>query len=414
MTEAAARPEEAHPGLRRLHLPLRMPLYPSLHLPLHRLPPAAREALPVALLLPLLLLHLAGTARSSDLPLAAALTTALVLPLAWRHRAPYPVFGTVAAAALLQWLADVPLPADVALLVALYTVAAHTGRRGTLAACAVVLGGALAACLRWSTDGAFAAPFVALAATAVTAATLGAHARTTRAHLAVLAERAAHLARQQEQRERLAVAEERARIAREVHDIVGHHLSVMVALTDAAVHVRDRAPEQATAVLLRAAETGRQALTDLRRPLGLLRTGEPDPQRHPLPGIAELEPLAERMRAAGLPVRLDVHGEPERLPATVQLTVHRLVQEALTNTLKHAPAGTRAEVRIHCAPAAVTVDVTDDNPAPRPATASGQGIPGMRERAAAHGGTLSAGPLPDGGWAVRARLRLGGGPAASA
>ncbi|MFI1518767.1 ATP-binding protein [Kitasatospora cineracea] len=90
------------------------------------------------------------------------------------------------------------------------------------------------------------------------------------------------------------------------------------------------------------------------------------------------------------------------------------MQEALTNTLKHAPAGTRAEVRIHCAPAAVTVDVTDDNPAPRPATASGQGIPGMRERAAAHGGTLSAGPLPDGGWAVRARLRLGGGPAASA
>jgi signal transduction histidine kinase len=408
MTEAAARPEEAHPGLRPLHLPL--------HLPLLRLPPAAREALPVALLLPLLLLHLAGTSRSSDLPMAAALTTALVLPLAWRHRAPYPVFGTVAAVALLQWLADIQLPADVALLVALYTVAAHTGRRGTLAACAVVVGGALAACLSWSTDCAFAVPFTALAATAVTAATLGAHARTTRAHLAVLAERSAHLARQQEQRERLAVAEERTLIAREVHDIVGHHLSAMVALTDAAVHVRHRAPEQATTALLRAAETGRQALTDLRRPLGRLRTGDSDPQRHPLPGIAELEPLADRMRAAGLPVRLDVHGEPGHLPATVQLTVHRLVQEALTNTLEHAPAGTRAEVRIHCTPAAVTVDVTDDNPAPRPATATatGRGILGMRERAATHGGTRSAGPLPNGGWAVHARLRLDNGPATTA
>ncbi len=400
MTEAAARPQEAHLGLR---LPL-----PPRHL-LRRLPPAAREALPVALLLALLLLHLAAGYPSWELPPAAALTTALVLPLAWRNRAPYPVFGTVAAAALLQWLADVQLPADVALLVALYAVAAHTGRRGTLVACAVVAGGALAACLRWSTDGAFVAPFAALTATAATAATLGAHARATRAHLAVLA-------RQQEQRERLAVAEERARIAREVHDIVGHHLSVMVALTDAAVHVRHRAPEQATAALRQAAETGRQALTDLRRPLGLLRAGEPAPEREPLPGIAELEPLADRMRAAGLPVRLDVRGAPDRLPATVQLTVHRLVQEALTNTLKHAPAGTRAEVRIHCTPTAVTVDVTDDNPTPPPpaATGSGQGVPGMRERAAAHGGTLSAGPLPDGGWAVRAHLRLGDGPAASA
>ncbi|MFJ5881605.1 sensor histidine kinase [Kitasatospora cineracea] len=393
MTEAAARPPEARLGLR---LPLHL---------LHRLPPAAREALPVALLLALLLLHLAAGYPSWELPAAAALTTALVLPLAWRNRAPYPVFGTVAAAALLQWQAGIQLPADVALLVALYAVAARTGRRGTPVACAVVAGGALAACLSWSTDGPYAVPLAALTAAAATAAALGAHARTTRAHLAVLA-------RQQEQRERLAAAEERARIAGEVHDIVGHHLSVMVALTDAAAHIRHRAPEQAATALRQAAETGRQALTDLRRPLGPPRTGEPAPEREPLPGIAELAPLADRMRAAGLPVRLDVHGAPEHLPATVQLTVHRLVQEALANTLRHAPAGTRAEVRIHCTPTAVTVDVTDDNPTPPPpaATGSGQGIPGMRERAAAHGGTLSAGPLPDGGWAVRTRLRLGGGP----
>ncbi|MFF2747420.1 sensor histidine kinase [Kitasatospora sp. NPDC058048] len=378
-----------------------------------RLPPAVRDALLPALLL----LNAATTRPPHELPVAVALTAALALPLLWRRRAPRTVFAAVAAAALVQWLTGVQLPADVALLVALYTVAATSGRRGALVAGALVEAGALLACLRWATEGAFLTPFVAVTAMVVAAAVLGVNVRTTRAYLAALEERAARLEHEQEQQARLAVAEERTRITREMHDIVTHNLSVMVALTDAAVYAQHRSPDRATTAMLQISETGRQALTDMRRSLGVLRTDEPDAQRHPLPGIAQLEALADQMCAAGLPTRLDVHGGHAHIPATAQLTVYRLVQEALTNTLKHTPAGTRATVRIQCSTAAVTVDVTDSGPRPphpRPAAApSGHGIPGMRERSAAYGGTLRAGPLPDGGWAVRTRLLLDSGEAAA-
>ncbi|MCX4631637.1 histidine kinase [Streptomyces sp. NBC_01443] len=377
-----------------------------------RVPPLVWDAaLPI-----LLLLNVVTTYPARELPVAAALTAALALPLLWRRRAPLAVFGAVAAAAFVQWLMDVQLPADIALLVALYTAAAHTGRRGTLLAGAVVEGGAVLACLRWAQDGAFLTPFVALSATVVAAAVLGVNVRTGRAYLAAVQERAERLALHQEQQARLAVAEERARITREMHDIVTHNLSVMVALTDAAVYARHRSPDRATAAMLQISETGRQALTDMRRSLGVLRTGERDAERHPPPGIAQLEALADQMGAAGLPTRLEVRGGHTHVPATAQLTVYRLVQEALTNTLKHTPAGTRATVLVECSAQAVGVDVTDSGPRPaRPAAAPpGHGIPGMRERAAAYGGTLQAGPLPGGGWGVRTRLLLNGGGAPSA
>ncbi|GGU37767.1 sensor histidine kinase [Streptomyces lavendofoliae] len=372
-----------------------------------RLPPTVRDALLPALLL----LHITTTRAPHELPVAVALTAALALPLVWRRRAPLTVFGAVAAAAFVQWLVNVPLPADIALPAALYTAAANSGRRGTLVAGAVVEGGALLACLRWATEGAFLASFVAVTALVVSAAVLGVNVRTTRAYLAASEERAARLEQQQEQQARLAVAEERTRIAREMHDIVTHNLSVMVALTDAAVYAQHRSPDKATAVMLQISETGRQALTDMRRSLGVLRTDEPDAERHPLPGIAQLESLADQMRAAGLPTRVRVEGGHTHIPATAQLTVYRLVQEALTNTLKHTPTGTHAKVRVRCSAEAVTVDVTDSGPCPPlpVAAPSGHGIPGMRERSAAYGGTLRAGPLPGGGWGVHTRLDLGGG-----
>ncbi|MFD8412122.1 sensor histidine kinase [Streptomyces sp. NPDC059650] len=377
-----------------------------------RVPPLVWDAaLPI-----LLLLNVVTAYPARELPVAAALTAALALPLLWRRRAPLAVFGAVAAAAFVQWLTDVQLPADIALLVALYTAAAHTGRRGTLLAAAVVEGGAVLACLRWTPDGAFLTPFVALSATVVAAAVLGVNVRTGRAYLAAVQERAERLALHQEQQARLAVAEERARITREMHDIVTHNLSVMVALTDAAVYAQHRSPDRATAAMLQISETGRQALTDMRRSLGVLRTDERDAERHPLPGISQLEALADQMGTAGLPTRLEVRGGHSHVPATAQLTVYRLVQEALTNTLKHTPAGTRATVLVECSAQAVGVDVTDSGPRPAlpAATPPGHGIPGMRERAAAYGGTLQAGPLPGGGWGVRTRLLLGGGGAAPA
>ena len=368
-----------------------------------------------SLLAALLLLNVVTTRAPQELPVAVALTAALALPLLWRRRAPLTVFGAVAAAAFVQWLTDVQLPADLALLVALYTAAANSGRRGTLVAGAVVEAGVLLACLRWATAGAFLTPFVAVTAMAVAAAVLGVNARTRRACLAALEERAARLEQQQDQQARLAVAEERTRITREMHDIVTHNLSVMVALTDAAVHAQHRSPDRTTSAMLQVSETGRQALTDMRRSLGVLRADEPDAERHPLPGIAQLETLADQMCAAGLPTRVEVDGGHTHIPATAQLTVYRLVQEALTNALKHTPAGTEAKVRIRCSTGTVTVDVTDSGPClPIPGTPpTGHGIPGMRERSAAYGGTLQAGPLPGGGWGVRTRLVLDSSAAAS-
>ncbi|WP_420497898.1 sensor histidine kinase [Streptomyces stoeckheimensis] len=370
-----------------------------------RVPPLVWDSvLPV-----LLLLNVVTTYPARELPVATALTAALALPLVWRRRAPLAVFAAVVAAAFAQWLADVQLPGAIALLVALYTVAAHTGPRGTLLAAAVVEGGALLACLRWATNGAFLTPFVALSAMVVAAAVLGVNVRTGRAYLTAVQERAERLAQHREQQALLAVTEERARITREMHDIVTHNLSVMVALTDAAVYAQHRSPERATAAMLQISETGRQALTDMRRSLGVLRSDEPDAERHPLPGIAQLEALADQMAATGLPTGLEIRGGHAHVPATAQLTVYRLVQEALTNTLKHTPAGTRATVLVECSAGSVGVEVTDSGPRPAlpAAEPSGYGIPGMRERAAAYGGTLRAGPLPTGGWGVRTRLLLG-------
>jgi signal transduction histidine kinase len=270
------------------------------------------------------------------------------------------------------------------------------------------VGVALAAA-RWSGHERAAASFVSLSAMVVAAAVLGSNMRARRERLAFLEDRAVRLERERDQREQLAVAGERARIAREMHDVVTHNLSVMVALADGAVFAQPRSPERATAAMRQVSATGRQAITDMRRFLGVLRSDEPDALRHPMPGLGQLDALAEQVRAAGLPTRLEVAGEPSVVPAAAQLTVYRLVQEALTNTMKHSPSGTRAEVRVACGSGTVVLTVTDDGAGtvpPDPGQALGHGLPGMRERAAAYGGQLTAGPRDAGGWHVTARLDL--------
>ncbi|MFF0970055.1 sensor histidine kinase [Streptomyces sp. NPDC003703] len=363
-----------------------------------RIPAFVRDALLVAVLCGATLPATAGE------PVSVALSSALLLPLLWRRRAPLPVFCAVAAAAFVQWLAGCQLPADAALLVALATVAAHTAGREVLVACAVLEGGILLACHRWAEEGRFGSSAVALTALAAAAALLGAYTRALR-------ERTVHLERERDQRARLAVAGERSRIAREMHDIVTHNLSVMVALADAAGYAP---PDEdlARPALEQISGTGRQALADMRRALGVLRADPAETESQPLPGMAQLEVLAEQMGAAGLPTALEVLGDPSRVPAAAQLTVYRLVQEALTNTLRHTPHGTRARVRVVCLAEGVTVDVVDDGPGGRrTGPVPGHGIAGMRERTAAHGGRLLAGPLPDGGWHVGARLGPGDGTA---
>jgi signal transduction histidine kinase len=219
---------------------------------------------------------------------------------------------------------------------------------------------------------------------------------------ASLAARSAALQRQAEQ----ATAAERARIARELHDIVAHHLSVIV-LQAAGARASGK---PAGATLEKIENSARQALGETRRLLGVVRDPAGEAGLVPQPGIGELDALAASVRAAGLPVNLVISGDPAPLPATVEVSVYRIVQEALTNVLKHAgPA--RADVTIGCAQETVTIEVTDNGTAePAPlATAGGHGLAGMRERAAVFGGELRAGPRPGGGFAVLARLPLGGG-----
>jgi len=223
-----------------------------------------------------------------------------------------------------------------------------------------------------------------------------------RRHSAALAARSAALQRRAEQ----AAAAERARIARELHDIVAHHLSVVV-LQAAGARASGR---PAGPTLEKIENSARQALAETRRLLGVLREPDEEAGLAPQPGIGELGTLAASVRAAGLPVNLVISGGDAPLPAVVDVSVYRIVQEALTNVLKHAgPA--RADVTIGRAPEAITIEVTDDGAGDQGnlVTAGGRGLPGMRERAAAFGGELAAGPRPGGGFAVRARLPLGDG-----
>jgi signal transduction histidine kinase len=337
-----------------------------------------------------------------------AFTVALVLPLLWRRRWPVAVFAVMATVAFVQWLLDEQVFADVALLVALYSVAVARPARTTLLAFAVLEIGIVLAIIRWG-GGDWLPPFIGLSGLATTAAVMGTSARNRRALVASLQERAERLERERDQQGQLATAAERARIAREMHDIVAHNVSVMIALADGASYAIKEDPERAEHAMQTASRTGRQALTEMRRLLGVLREEHGHAQLAPQPGLEQLDELLEDVRTAGLPVDYQVTGRPERpLAAGLQLAVFRIVQEALTNTLKHAGPGATARLRLHHQPGSLEVEVLDS--ATRPplveAGGAGAGLQGMRERALVYEGEFEAGPRPDGGWQVRLVLPL--------
>jgi signal transduction histidine kinase len=233
--------------------------------------------------------------------------------------------------------------------------------------------------------------------------------RTRLAHRRTLGQRAADLSREQRQREALAAAAERARIARELHDVVAHSLAVIVAQAQAAAAAQRRHPERTTQALQEVITVGRGSLAEMRRLLGAVRPGpDGDPALAPESGIGALPALIDRVRAAGTPVRLEVDGAPGPLPTAVDLSAYRIVQEALTNTLKHAGAGATASVRLAFRPGHVDIEVVDDG-AGRPADAPaghGNGLRGIAERVGLLGGELTVGPVPAGGFQVRARLPI--------
>jgi signal transduction histidine kinase len=329
----------------------------------------------------------------------------LVLPLFWRRRNPRLVFAAIATIALVQWALDVRAFGDVALLFALYSVGAAESTTTTVVAAAVLEAGIVMATARWAVAEPVKA-WIGLSGLATAAGVLGMSMRSRRAMVASLHERAARLEVERDQQGLLSAAAERARIAREMHDIVAHHLSVMIALADGASYqVRD-SPQRAETAMTTASRTGRQALTEMRRLLGVLRD-ETQPTLAPQPGIAQIEPLVARMRAAGVPVRYDVSGDPADLEPGLQLTAHRIVQEALTNALKHAGDGAEVAVVLRCARDEIFVEVRDDGAVPVNAEIhEGGGLRGMRERAAVYGGVVESGPHPDGGWHVRTRLTV--------
>jgi len=340
-------------------------------------------------------------------PTAAVLYGALLLPLLWRRRHPTPVFLVVAAVCLVQWVVDVHLAASVSLLVALHAVAAYDTRRRAWGAAGVVALGVVLAVVRWAPAGTRYVALLLLSGFAAAPFVAGMSARTRRAYLSALEERAEQLERDRDQHGRIAAAAERARIAGELHDVVAHHVSVMVTLADGARLTAPGDPATAARTMTQVSATGRQALGEMRRLLGVLGHDRGDAALSPQPGLEDIGAMVDGVRATGLEVTLVQSGSPVAVPAGAALVVYRVVQEALTNTLKHARSASGARVDLAYTARGVDVMVSDDGTAPIGVLTRGFGVAGMRERAAVYGGTLAAGPDPVGGWRVALHLDLG-------
>jgi signal transduction histidine kinase len=339
---------------------------------------------------------------------AFACLVALLVPLVRRRRAPVLVFWTIFGLAWATDLVGVELPALLIVpLVAVHAVARYRPLRYLWPAVAAieltVLSTRLTDQTRWEV---IAGVSTALAATVL----LGINARTRRAYLSELEERARRLARERDQQAELATAAERARIARELHDIVAHNLAVMIALADGAAYNATVAPDRAADAMAKVSGTGRQALAEMRRLLGLLREDAAAPAKEPQPGLDDVDALVDQVRAAGLKVVLTREGVPGAWSAGAGLAVYRILQEALTNTLKHAGPDAVAHVHLRYTSGGVKLEITDDGrrpvavPAGNGAGGNGHGLAGMTERAASYGGTLTAGPRPDGGWRVHTTM----------
>jgi signal transduction histidine kinase len=350
-------------------------------------------------------------------PLWAAVVATLLtfLPLGLRRRHPVAVLATVATASVILELA-LGNPANgkqysfevfLAWLLAAYSAGAYTeGRRHRIA---LAIGAAAAVVwLVWSyAAGASDDNTVPSAFFAAVAWLAGRSMRRRQQLVDLLGDRARQLEREREDRIRATVAEERARIARELHDVVAHSVSVMVVQAQAGPRLvadRDRTVSAFEAI----ESSGREALVELRRLLGILRTADDELSIGPQPGLGSLAGLVDQLREAGLAVDLEIEGEQVALAPGVDLAAFRIVQEALTNTLKHAGrAGARVVVRYSALD--VELEVVDDGAgAPATVNGSGHGLIGMRERTALYGGRLDAGPRPDGGFAARAILPLSG------
>ncbi|MFI5796633.1 sensor histidine kinase [Streptomyces sp. NPDC051677] len=344
------------------------------------------------------------------------LILAFCVPLLWRERRPLLVFALTTAASVVSLPMGVLTGSESARLVALFNV----GRYCTPRQVAIAVGVSLVQLAAWAyffwrgrqLDYATRPEIITLLAMIATAtfAVLGLLVRLTHAYTDVLK-------KQRDQQAHLATAQERARVSREMHDILGHTLAVIVGLADGAAALAEAKPERGAQTLRIISASGRDALSELRRLLAVIgNDGNGNGQDHardaplaPQPGLADLDALLERIRAAGPTVTLHAHGNLTGLSPGIQLSVYRIVQEALTNTVKYAASDTSVHVSVAADPDVVRLTVEDTGPrrapkAGRPPTSGGRGLVGMRERAALYQGNVTAGPNAQGGWTVHALL----------
>jgi signal transduction histidine kinase len=345
--------------------------------------------------------------------LASVLIALVTAPLAWRRRRPLAVLLVVTGAILVlasltEHTAGMPLEAFLALILAFYSVGANCEERRGL------IGGGADLAVLFAYDlvhgglGQAHGSRPGAALIFALAWLLGRELRRRRRELVGLRDRATRLELEREEKARAAVTEERGRIARELHDVVAHSVSVMVVQAQAGTRLLGE-PDQARGAFQSIEASGREALVELRRLLGILRTGDTELAIGPQPGLDSLPGLVEQVRDAGLPVELRVEGEAAPLPPGIDLSAYRIVQEALTNALKHAgPA--EAEIVVRYGTSALELEVVDNGTGARAGVnGSGHGLIGMRERVALYGGLLETGTAAGGGYAVRARLPLTGG-----
>jgi signal transduction histidine kinase len=340
----------------------------------------------------------------------------LAVPVVFRRTYPVQAFTVAAVAGALQVVFITrPLGTDLSLLILLYTLAAYRPRRRSIPGLCVCLAGSIVATMRWTHNGLVQQVLLAgviFSGTALVAWVLGDSMQYRRAYLTSLEDRAARLERERDAQAQIATAAERARIARELHDIIAHNVSVMVVQADGASYALRSEPERTAQALTAISQTGRHALTEMRRLLGVLRSGDEQADLAPVPGLDQLRELLEQARDAGMSVSLTLEGPVRPLTEGAELAAYRVVQESLTNTRKHGGLAAAAAVTMRYEPNGLLLQVTDDGlgalgPA---AEGPGHGLTGMRERIEMYGGTMEAGPLSSGGYRVTAWLPDGAAP----
>ena len=372
----------------------------------------------LALIVLLLGLGVGGGLRQVGTAEGVLFVVAMSAPVALRRLYPVGAFAVTLIVGGIEVLTlPQPIGSDLAVVIMVYTLAAYRPRRVSLAALAVTLAGSVVAVLVWSEDSVVHSVYTltgvatVFGGPALLAWLLGDSMQWRRGYYRGLEERAARLERERDAQVQVAAAAERARIARELHDVVAHNVSVMVVQADGAAFALETSPEKARQALTAISGTGRQALTEMRRLLGVLRSAADDgAELAPQPGVEELAGLLEQTRAAGLPVSFTVEGVPRPLPSGAALAAYRIVQESLTNARKHGGATVTAGVTLRFCEDQLAIKVTDDGRARAESEAGqdglGHGLVGMRERVDVYGGTVAAGPRPGGGWQVTATLPL--------